>query len=388
MDRPNVSPVSGKRDYYEVLGVPKNADEASIKRAYRKIALKFHPDKNPGNREAEENFKEAAEAYEILSDAEKRSKYDHFGHAGLGGSAQFGSVEDIFSAFGDIFGGGSGGGSIFDGLFGGFGGGGTRARQRAARGRHLQVELTITLEDVRTGTKKTIEIQRNETCPDCRGSGAKAGTSPKTCPDCDGQGFVVQQQGFFAMRGTCRRCHGTGEVIDAPCARCQGRGRVPESREVTVTVPPGVEAGMQLRLSGEGEIGPRGGVRGDLFCSLNVKPHTLFRRHGNDVVLEVPIGFAQAALGTEIDVPTLQGKSELKIPSGTQPGTMLRMRGQGLPDVEGYGVGNQLVRVLVEVPTRLSEEQTELLQRYAAMEKQQVGTQQRSFWEKVKELFE
>ena len=375
---------SGKRDFYEVLGVPKNADPDAIKRSYRKIALKYHPDKNPGNADAEESFKEAAEAYEILADSEKRAAYDRFGHAGVGGGGpQFSSVEDIFGAFGEIFGGGRGGGSIFEDIFGGGG-----RRSGHGRGSHLKVDLSITLSDVAAGVKKTIEITRNENCGDCRGSGAARGTSPKTCPDCGGRGEIVRSQGFFAMRTTCPRCRGTGEVIDKPCGSCSGAGRVPEKKSVTVTIPPGVEDGMQLRLSGEGEAGPRGGPRGDLYCEIHVVPHRLLQRRGDDVLLEVPIGYAQAALGTEIEVPTLQGKSALKVPRGTQPMTMLRMRGLGLPRLDGYGVGDQLVRVAVEVPSKVDEETEELLRKLAEKEKQQVGTRQRGFWNKVRKIFE
>ena len=375
-----------KRDYYEVLGVPKNSESDAIKRAYRKIALRYHPDKNPGNKDAEESFKEAAEAYEVLSHEEKRASYDRFGHAGVGNGPQFGSMEDIFSAFGDLFGGGrggGGGGGIFEEIFGG-----GRARAQRSTGAHLKVDLEITLEDVRTGTKKTIEIKRNETCGDCRGSGAKKGTSASRCPDCGGRGQIVRNQGFFALRTTCPRCRGHGEVIDSPCPGCQGSGRVPESREVTVKIPPGVESGMQLRLSGEGEAGPRGGVRGDLFCEIHIRPHQLFRRSNDDILLEVPIGFTQATLGTKIEVPTLQGRSDLNVPKGTQPGTVLRMKGQGLPRLDGYGVGNQLVRIVVEVPTKLNEEQETLLRSYAELEALHVGHRQRGFWDKVKELFE
>lgn len=374
-----------KRDYYEVLGVPKNADAGAIKREYRKIALRYHPDKNPGNKDAEERFKEAAEAYEVLSDTTKRDRYDRFGHAGVGGAGrQFGSMDDIFSAFGDIFGGGRGGGSIFEQFFGGRGG----AHAERSGGADLQVHLEVTLEEVRTGVKRKIEIKRNEACEKCRGSGAKPGTSPKTCPDCKGSGQIVRSQGFFAMRSTCPRCHGLGEVIDTPCDSCKGNGRVPQKREVTVTLPPGIEEGMQLRLTGEGEAGRRGGVRGDLYCLVKIKRHTLFTRDGDDVLLEIPIGFAQAALGTEIEVPTLQGKSKLKIPAGTQPGTVLRMRGIGLPRLDGYGVGNQMVRVQVEVPTKLDAAQKELLNTYAQLEEQNVGVKQKSFWKKVREIFE
>jgi len=377
-------PASGKRDYYEVLGVPKNADADTIKRQYRKIALKYHPDKNPGNKDAEERFKEAAEAYEILSHTEKRAAYDRFGHAGVGGGGpQFSSVEDIFGAFGEIFGAGRGGGSIFEDLFGG----GRRSGGRG-RGSHLKVDLSLSLEEVAKGVKKTIEITRNENCSDCRGSGAAPGTTASTCPECGGRGEIVRSQGFFAMRTTCPRCRGAGEVIDQPCGKCSGSGRVPEKKSVIVTIPPGIEDGMQLRLSGEGEAGPRGGPRGDLYCDIHVEPHRLFQRRGDDVLLEVPIGYAQVALGTEIEVPTLQGKSTLKVPRGTQPMTMLRMRGLGLPRLDGYGVGDQLVRVAVEVPSRLDEETEALLRKLAEKEQQQVGTREKGFWDKVREIFE
>jgi len=377
---------SEKRDYYEVLGVPKNADAEAIKRAYRKIALRWHPDKNPGNKEAEERFKEAAEAYEVLSDPEKRAAYDRFGHQGVGGRArQFGSFEDIFSAFGDIFGGGAGG-SIFDEFFGG--GRGRRGTAGRGQGAHLKVDLEVRLEEVFSGAKKSIEIVREETCSRCRGDGARPGTAPVRCRDCGGRGEIVRSQGFFAMRSTCPRCHGRGEVVEEPCPDCGGTGRRPQRRQITVTIPPGVEDGTQLRVPGEGEAGHRGGPRGDLFCEVHVLPHELFRRSGDDIILEVPIGFAQAALGAEIEVPTLKGKSLLTIPRGTASGTMLRMRGMGLPRLDGYGVGDQLVRVVVEVPSRLTKEQEELLRRFAALEEQNVGSKRRSFLEKMRELFE
>lgn len=373
-----------KRDFYEVLGVPKNAEADAIKRAYRKVALKYHPDKNPGNEEAEEQFKEAAEAFEVLSDKEKRERYDRFGHAGVGGNArQFGSFEDIFSAFGDVFGGGGGGGGIFEQFFGGGGG-----RTRRARGAHLKVDLEITLEEVRGGTKKRIEIMRNETCGTCRGSGAKPGTSPIRCAACGGRGETVRSQGFFAMRSTCNRCHGTGEVIETPCEACRGQGRRPERHEIEVAIPPGVATGMQLRVAGEGEAGPRGSARGDLFCEIHVRQHPLFQRETDDLLIEVPIGFAQAALGSKIEVPTLDGRAELKIPPGTQSGTRLRMRGRGLPNLDGYGTGDQHVRVVIEVPTKLAEEQEELLRKYAELEEQHVGSKRKSFLEKVREIFE
>ncbi len=379
-----MSPASDKRDYYDVLGVPKNAEPDAIKRAYRKIALRYHPDKNPGNDEAEERFKEAAEAYEVLSDTEKRERYDRFGFAGVGGQGrQFQSFEDIFSAFGDIFGGGGGGGGIFEQFFGG------GRRQGAARGRgaHLKVDLEVTLDEVREGTRKTIEITRNEICAKCRGTGAKQGTRPVRCTECGGRGEIVRSQGFFALRSTCPRCHGQGEMIEAPCEDCGGSGRRPEKRQITVKIPAGVHHGMQLRIQGEGESGMRGGARGDLFCEIIVRKHPLFKRDGDNLLLEVPIGFATAALGGEVEVPTLKGKSMLKIPGGTQSGSLLRMKGMGLPRLDGYGQGDQYVRAVVEVPTKLDTEQEEILRRYAALEEQNVSTGRRGFLDKVRELF-
>ncbi len=377
-----MSPASDKRDYYEVLGVPKNSEPDAVKRAYRKIALRYHPDKNPGNREAEERFKEAAEAYEVLSDTEKRERYDRFGFAGVGGQGrQFQSFEEVFSAFGDIFG---GGGSIFEEFFGG-----GRRGQRTGRGRgaHLKVDLEVTLAEVREGTRKTIEITRNEVCATCRGTGAKQGTRPVRCTECGGRGEIVRSQGFFALRSTCPRCHGQGEMIESPCGDCRGSGRRPEKRQITVKIPAGVHHGMQLRIQGEGESGMRGGARGDLFCEIIVHKHPLFKRDGDNLLLEVPIGFATAALGGEIEVPTLKGKSTLKIPRGTQSGSLLRMKGMGLPRLDGYGQGDQYVRAVVEVPTKLDTEQEEVLRRYAALEEQNVSTGRRGFLDKVRELF-
>ncbi|MFQ5846028.1 MAG: DnaJ C-terminal domain-containing protein, partial [Planctomycetota bacterium] len=292
----------------------------------------------------------------------------------------FRGFEDIFSAFGDIFG---GRGSIFDDFFGG-----RRARRGARdRGAHLKVEIAVTLDEVRTGAKKTIELTRNEICSTCRGSGARPGSGPVRCRECGGRGEIVRSQGFFALRTTCPRCHGQGEVVESPCSACRGSGRRPEERRITVTIPAGVHHGMQLRMPGEGEPGPGGGPRGDLFCEIVVRSHPLFSREGDDVLVEVPTGFALAALGGEIEVPTLQGKSSLKVPRGTQSGTLLRMKGMGLPHLDGYGVGDQYVRVRVEVPKRLAKEQEELLRRYAATEEQNVGSDRRSFLDKVRELF-
>lgn len=372
-----------KEDYYSILGVSKSADLNEIKRAYRKKAMKFHPDKNPGDKEAEHKFKEATEAYQVLSDEEKRSRYDRFGHEGLagmnpGGAGGFSSMEDIFS---DIF--GSSGG-FFSDLFGGGGQGG---RSGPARGHSLKCEIAIDFKDVLDGCERTIEIARNESCPDCRGSGARAGTSPTTCPSCGGRGVVTQKQGFFTMRVTCPRCHGSGTVIESPCGTCHGSGLKPQKREITVNVPPGVEEGTRMRVAGEGEPGERGGPRGDLYVYIGVSPHPFLVRDGDDVVCEVPVSFSQAALGAAIEVPTIKGKADINIPPGTQPGQVIRLRGLGFPNVHGYGRGSQLVRVKLVVPKKLTDEQEKLLREFAATEEANVSPERKGFFENLKKYF-
>src|SRR5262245_2718970 len=382
-----ISAMADKRDYYDVLGVSRSANADEIKRAYRKQALQYHPDRNPNNREAEQKFKEAAEAYEVLSDGDKRKIYDQYGHEGLktGGYRGFSSFEEIFSSFSDIFG-GSGRGSFFDELFG-FGGG-TQSRTQARRGASLKCELSITLAEAMTGVEKTIFLNRPEVCDACQGSGATPGTSAKVCPTCRGRGEVSQSQGFFSIRTTCSRCRGAGEVITDPCVQCRGGGRQVKKREIKIRIPAGIEDGTQMRVPGEGEQGERGTRPGDLYCFIRVQPHELFARDGDHLLVEVPIGFAQAALGATIDVPTLQGTCSLTIPPGTQSGDALRVPGRGMPNVHGHGRGDLIVRTVIETPRRLPKELESLLRELAKLENKHVSPKRKSFIEKVKELFE
>jgi molecular chaperone DnaJ len=365
-----------KRDYYEVLGVPRNASETDVKKAYRKLAFQWHPDRNKGNAEAEARFKELAEAYDVLGNAEKRAQYDRHGHAafeaGTGAGQRFTNVDDIFSAFSDVFG----------GMFGGGGPGGHGA---ARRGRDLGIAVELTLEEIDRGVERTIALRRQDACTTCKGSGARPGTSPSTCKTCGGRGQVVRSQGFFTMAVTCPRCRGAGQSIESPCAKCKGAGRETASAEIKVKLPAGVEDGMRLKLRGEGDAGEPGAPRGDLFVEVRVQEHRRFQRSGADLMIEIPVSFAQLALGDSVELPTLRGRAEMKIPAGTQSGKVFRLAGQGLPRVEGRGRGDQLVRVYVEVPGRLSERQKELLREYDALEKKQQGS--KSFFDRVMESF-
>lgn len=373
-----------KRDFYEVLGVEKSAGADEIKKAYRKLALKYHPDRNQGDKGAEEKFKEAAEAYEVLSDEQKKAQYDRFGHDGLRGGGFSGgasSVEDIFRNFGDIFGGG--GGSIFDDFFGGGGGG----RSRQPQGSSLRCQLSISFLESSTGCTKTIELNRNESCATCSGSGAKPGTQPVTCPYCKGQGEITQSQGFFSIRTACPKCAGAGTMIQTPCQSCNGSGKTPKRVKVEVKIPAGIENNTRLRVQGEGEAGPPGGVSGDLMCYITVEPHTLFQRDGDNVFCQLPITFTEAALGAEVTIPTLKGKNVMTLPPGTQSGQIFRLRGQGFPNVHGHGIGDQLVEIMIEVPRKLSDKQKELLEEYAKTEHRNVGPKRQSWFDKLKDFF-
>lgn len=360
-----------KRDYYEILGVDKKASADEIKSAYRKLAMQYHPDKNKAP-DAEEKFKEMSEAYAVLEDQTKRQQYDQFGHAGIDqrysqedifrGAAP--DIEDILKGFG--FGGGGGrGGGIFDSFFSGGGG----RREGPRRGSDMLYELAIEFEEAASGKKIDIEFPRTENCDVCKGSGAKPGTSPKTCSACRGTGQVNRTQntpfGRFMTTSTCGTCRGAGNVIDSPCTTCHGSGSVQKKRKLEIKIPPGVDLGSRLRVSGEGEAGQKGGPPGDLYVELYVKPHKIFTRHENDVVMEASISFAQAALGDEITVPTLDGKASMKIPAGTQNGHVFRLRGKGFPSLHGSGKGDELVKVKVDVPTKLNEKQKQLLKEFA-----------------------
>jgi molecular chaperone DnaJ len=366
-----------KRDYYEVLGVVREASSEDIKKAYRQLALKFHPDRNPGNDEATKRFKEAAEAYEILSDTSKRQRYDRYGHAGLNGTAMhdFQSTDDIMSVFGDIFGGG-----LFGDIFG--------ERRRGPRpGPDLLMKLEIELVEAARGTSRPIEITRQEFCNDCRGSGAKKGTSPTTCNYCGGRGQIVQARGFFQVATTCPACGGEGVRITDPCTTCRGAGRVPSAAKLQVDVPPGVESGMWLQLRNQGELGDVGGQRGNLRIQIAVKKHPFFERRRNDLICQVPISFAQAALGAAIEVPTLDGPEEIEVPKGTQSGETLRLRGRGMPDIGGRARGDEIVEVHVETPRHLTARQEELLREFAEIEHLQVSPRRKSFFEKLRDYF-
>ncbi|MDR4506999.1 MAG: molecular chaperone DnaJ [Candidatus Brocadiaceae bacterium] len=372
-----------EEDYYKILGVERNASAEEIKKSYRKIAMKYHPDRNPGNKEAEQVFKKAAEAYGVLSDQEKRKRYDQYGIDGLKGTAGrgYGSFEDIFDAFGDIF----GGGSIFEGFFGSGRGQGSAVR----RGASLKCDIEVNFKEVATGVDKKIELSRKELCDVCHGTGAREGTRPVTCPYCRGKGEVQQSQGFFTLRTTCPKCRGNGQVIETPCRKCGGSKRYPKRSTISVHIPAGIEDNTRLRLTGQGEPGERGAPPGDLYCDIHVKPHPIFKRHGDDVLCEVPVSFAQAVLGSTIDVPTLTGSVvQVKIPKGTQNNEIVPLRGEGFPNVHGRGKGNLLVQVHVEVPTKIDSRQEALLREFAELEKANVSPRQKKFFEKMKNFFE
>jgi molecular chaperone DnaJ len=366
-----------KRDYYEVLGVSRSAGDDDLKKAYRKLALQFHPDRNPGDREAEERFKEIGEAYQILSDPERRAAYDRFGHAAFEQGGGFGGF-DFGAGFEDIV------GDLFGDFFGT--GRGGRGRSRARRGQDLQYQMEVTFEEAAKGCEKTISIPRLATCTTCSGSGAKPGSKATTCGQCRGAGQIRFQQGFFTVAKTCGACGGQGTVIASPCLECRGSGQLRHTHTLSVRVPAGVDAGSRLKLRGEGESGTNGGPSGDLYVLLRVAAHPIFVRDGADVVCDVPVSFAQAALGTEIEIPTLEGSRKLKVPAGTQSGHLFRLRGLGVPDLNGYGRGDQVVRLAVETPRKLSARQRELLEEFAHISGEEVHPMSKSFLEKVKSL--
>jgi molecular chaperone DnaJ len=377
-----------KRDYYEVLGVARTANEGELKSAYRKQAMQFHPDRNPGDKKAEEKFKEAAEAYAVLADPGKRAAYDRFGHAGVSAAAGAGAGFDpeTFGDFADILGNMFGFGDLF---------GGGRRHGGPQRGADLRYDLEITFLESATGAEPTIQIPRQETCDTCNGSGAAAGSSPTTCSMCRGQGQVRRQQGFFTIAVTCPQCRGAGRTIAKPCQTCHGAGRVTQERKIKVKIPPGISDGQQLRLQNEGEAGASGGPSGHLYVVIHVQEHEFFRREGNHLFCEVPVNFTTLALGGEIVVPTLDGPERTKVPDGTQTGTTLRLRGKGMPDVNGRGRGDLLVTVQVQTPKKLNKEQRHLLEQLAkALPKEQFeprapGEEQddRNLFDRVKDMF-
>src|SRR6266436_1412909 len=373
-----------KRDYYEVLGVGRTATDEEIKRAYRKLAVKFHPDKNPDDPHAEEKFKELGEAYDVLIDVDKRAAYDRFGHAAFSqGAAGFGGgFHDPFDIFREVFGGGSGG--IFESFFGGAGGGRAEERQR---GSDLRYDMQITLEEAAFGTEKEIEIRKLDTCDQCNGSGAEPGSRSINCPTCGGRGQVISSRGFFQVSQTCPRCRGAGQIIEKPCHKCGGEGRVENSSRIKLKIPAGIGSGSRLRSSRNGEAGIRGGPPGDLYVVLHIKEHEIFQRDGDDLLCEVPVSFVQAALGAEIPVPTLEGKANVKIPAGTQSGQIFKLRGKGIVNVEGRGRGDLLARVIVEVPTRLNSEQRRKLEEFANSCGEENTPLSRSFFERAKDFF-
>jgi molecular chaperone DnaJ len=368
-----------KRDFYEILGVNRDASEEDIKKAYRKLAMKYHPDRNPDSKDAEEKFKEAKEAYEILSDSQKRAAYDQYGHAGvdpqagMGGGFGSGSFADAFGdIFGDIFGGGRGG------------------RSNVYRGSDLRYNLEISLEEAARGTERQIRIPTHEECGTCHGTGAKPGTEPKTCQTCHGQGQVRVSMGPFAMAQTCPTCHGTGKVISDPCRACNGQGRVKTQKTLSVKIPVGVDEGDRIRLSGEGEPGVNGGPHGDLYVVIHIQPHAVFERQGNDLHCEMPISFATAALGGEIEIPTLDGVAKIKIPAETQTGQVFRLRGKGIKGVRSAVTGDLMCHVVVETPVKLTERQKELLREFENItleDDARHNPRAKSWMDKVKDFF-
>lgn len=371
-----------KRDYYEILGVPRGASEDQLKQAYRTLAKKYHPDANPGDKSAEEKFKEVNEAYEVLRDARKRQAYDQFGHAGTGagpaggGFPDMGDMSDVFS-------------DLFEGFFGGGMGGGARTARgptRARRGSDLRYDLTLSFLDSARGKEVLLEVPRLEACAVCQGGGTRSGSGPKTCPTCRGSGQVRMSQGFFTLNRTCSTCSGEGVIIDDPCPACGGEGRKRTTRKISVKVPPGVETGSRLKISGEGEAGAHGGARGDLYVVIQVSAHPIFTREDDHVLVEVPIPLTTAILGGELEVPTLTGPVTMKVPAGTQSGRVFRLRGKGFPNLRGLGTGDQLVTVRIETPVKLNERQRQMLRELSRLETGDNYPSVKQFAEQVRRL--
>ncbi|HEY2712551.1 MAG TPA: molecular chaperone DnaJ [Chthoniobacterales bacterium] len=373
--------MTGKRDYYEILSVERTASREEIKRAYRKLAVKYHPDKNPDDPHAEEKFKELGEAYDVLADEDKRTAYDRYGHAAFAQGSGRGGFHDPFDVFREVFGTGGGGG-IFETFFGG----GAQA-DGSQRGSDLRYDMQITLEEAAFGVEKEIEVRKLDTCAKCQGSGAAPGSRSVTCPTCRGRGQVVSSRGFFQVSQTCPQCRGLGEVIDRPCDVCSGEGRSEKTSRIKIKVPAGIAHGSRLRSSRNGEAGIRGGAQGDLYIVVHVKEHPIFQREDDNLFCEVPISFATAALGGEVDVPTLEGKASLRVPAGTQGGQSFRLRGKGVAHVNSHERGDLFARLLVEVPTHLNGEQRLKLEEFAALCGEDNAPLHRSFFERAKEFF-
>lgn len=371
--------MSKKQDYYSLLGIDRNADADELKKAYRKAALAHHPDRNPGDKKAEEKFKEVTEAYQVLSDPQKREIYNRYGHEGLSAQGGMGGGGFSNAGFEDVFEG------IFEDFFGG--GGSSRRGSRNRRGSDLQYDLEIAFDEAVFGAEKKVELHREESCGACRGEGAKPGTSKKTCATCHGSGKIMASSGFFSVARSCDRCRGEGSIIEQPCTECRGAGRVVGHRKIDLKIPAGVDNGLRLRIPGEGEAGIRGGERGDLYVDIHVKPHEFFTRDGENIACEVPISMVQAALGCDLEVPTLIGTHEIKIPPGTQSGKVFRLKGKGIASLRGGGIGDQEVRVIVETPSHLSDKQKALLREFAQISGEKVSPMSSSFMQKMKKIF-